>query len=66
MLLSNKRGFFIKVIRILWISDDVLVIIRKVFIECIWLKGKRIYWGIGLVDFFIGIDYVCLYIGEIK
>lgn len=59
-----SNGFFIKVVVILRISDDVVV--RIDVIEFVWLIGEKIYRGIGLVYFFIGIDYVRLYIGETK
>lgn len=38
----------------------------KDIVEVLSLRNENVYCGKGLVDLFIGIDYVCMYIGEMR
>lgn len=66
LLLDNIEMFLIKVIVILCISEEVLVVQFKLVVKFFGLENERICRGKGFVDLLIGIDYVQMYIRQIR
>lgn len=66
LLIDNIEMFLIKVIGILCISEEVLVVQFRLIVKFFGLESERICRGNGFVDLLIGIDYVQMYIGQIR
>lgn len=64
--IDNNRCFIVKVIGIYSISDEILVVKILYLLEVFGVLNIRFCCGKGYVDLLIGIDYVYMYVGEIR
>lgn len=64
--IDSNKCFIIKVIGIYSISDKILVVKILYLLEVFGVLNIRFFCGKGYVDLLIGIDYVQMYVEEIR
>lgn len=66
MFIDDNKRFIVKVIGIFIISDEIIIINIFYLFELFGLLDVKFYCWKGYVDLLIGIDYVYMYIGDIR
>lgn len=64
--LENKVSYLVIVVGIFYISSDIFDIKVNEVVKFFGLGKEEFWWSNGFVDILIGIDYLRLYIGEIR